>query len=103
MGKKLELRTYHIGLKYLFQQPTLNARQTRWLEILSEYDFNIKHINGKENKVVDALSRRVHIMHATAISMHQSDLKSIILDCLVTKQNYLQVKKTYNKDMYNGK
>jgi hypothetical protein len=66
MGKKFKLRTYHIGLKYLFEQPTLNSRQTRWLEFLSEYDLDIKHIKGKENKVVDALSRRVHLMHATA-------------------------------------
>jgi hypothetical protein len=29
MGKKFELRTDHIGLKYLFEQLTLNARQTR--------------------------------------------------------------------------
>jgi hypothetical protein len=92
MGKKFKLRTDHIGLKYLFEQPTLNARQTRWLEFLSEYDFDIKHIKGKENKVVDALSRRVHLMHATIVSMHQSDLKSIILDGLVTDQHYLQVK-----------
>jgi hypothetical protein len=92
MGKKFELRTYHIGLKYLFEQLTLNARQTRWLEFLSEYDFDIKHIKGKENKVSDALSRRVHIMHAIAISMHQSVLKSRILDGLVTYQHYLQVR-----------
>jgi hypothetical protein len=30
--------------------------------------------------VVDALSRRVHEMHATAISMYQSDLKPIIIE-----------------------
>jgi hypothetical protein len=47
MGKKFELRTDHSGLKYLFEKPTLNARQTRWLEFLSEYDFDIKHIKGK--------------------------------------------------------
>jgi hypothetical protein len=52
MGKRFELRTDHSGLKYLFEQPTLNARKTRWLEFLSEYDFDIKHIKGKENKVV---------------------------------------------------
>jgi hypothetical protein len=92
MGKKFELRTDHIGLKYLFEQPTLNARKTRWLEFLSEYDFDIKHIKGKENKVVDALSRIVHILHATAVSMHQSDLKRRILDGLFTDQHYLQVK-----------
>jgi hypothetical protein len=62
MGKIFELRTYHSGLKYLFKKPTLNVRKTRWLEFLSEYDFDIKHIKGKENKVVDALSRRVHLV-----------------------------------------
>ena len=92
MGKKFELRTDHIVLKYLFEQPTLNARKTRWPEFLSEYDFDMKHIKGKENKVVDALGRRVHIMHATAIIMHQLDLKRRILDGLVTDRHYLQVK-----------
>jgi hypothetical protein len=32
MGKKFELRTDHIGLKYLFEQTTLNAKKTRWME-----------------------------------------------------------------------
>jgi hypothetical protein len=49
-GKKFELRTDHSGLKYLFGQPTLNARQIRWLEFLSEYDFDINHIKGKKIK-----------------------------------------------------
>ena len=31
-------------------------------------------------------------MHATTVSMHQSDLKRIILDVVVTDRNYLQVK-----------
>ena len=59
MKKNFELRKDHNGLKYLFDQPTLNARKSRWLEFLSEYEFYIKHIKGKENKVVDALSRRI--------------------------------------------
>jgi hypothetical protein len=67
----------------------MNARKTRWLELLSEYDLDIKNIKGKYNKVVDALSRRVHLMHDTAISMHHSELKIIILDELVTDQHYL--------------
>jgi hypothetical protein len=84
MGKRFELRTDHIVLKYLFEKPNLNARKIRWLEFLSEYDLDIKHIKGKKNKVVDALSRRVHLMHSTTVSMHQSNLKSRILDDLVT-------------------
>jgi hypothetical protein len=71
--------------------------QTRWLEFLSEYDLDIKHIKGKENKVVDSLSRRVHLMNATTISMHQSDLKTRILYDIVTDQHYLQVKEILQK------
>ena len=32
MGIRFEMRTNHNGMKYLFDQPTLNARQSRWLE-----------------------------------------------------------------------
>ena len=66
--------------------------------ILSEHDFDIKHIKGKQNKVVDALSRRLHLMHATVVSMHQSDLKRIILDVVVIDQHYLQVKEILQKE-----
>jgi hypothetical protein len=62
------------------------------LEFLSEYDFDIKHIKGKENKVVDALNRRIHAMHATTISMCKSDLKNRILEALISDEHYLQVK-----------
>jgi hypothetical protein len=80
MGKKFELRTDHNSLKYLFDQPTLNARQIRWLEFLCEYDFDIRYIKGKDNKVADALSRKVHELHAIAISMYRTELKDKILE-----------------------
>jgi hypothetical protein len=88
MGKKFELRTDHNGLKYLFDQPTLNARQIRWLEFLCEYDFDIKHIKGKENKVVDALSRKVHELHATTISMYRTELKDRIVEAASANLQY---------------
>jgi hypothetical protein len=67
-------------IDYLFDQSTLNARQIRWLEFLCEYDFDIKHIKGKENKVADALSRKVHELHATTISMYMTEIKDRILE-----------------------
>ena len=42
------------------EQYNINARQRIWMELLCEYDFDIKHIKGKENKVADALSRKMH-------------------------------------------
>ena len=61
-------------LKYFLDQPNLNARQSRWLSFLSDYDFEIQHIKGKENKVVDALSRNATLNFAAAISTYVSDL-----------------------------
>ena len=81
MGKNFELRIDHDGLKYLFEQPNLNARQRRWMELLCEYDFDINHIKGKENKVVDALSRK---MHVAVISTSTSNLKDKIIEASVT-------------------
>jgi hypothetical protein len=91
MGKRFELRIDHNGLKYLFGQPNLNARQSRWLEFLSKYEFDINHIKGKENKVVDALNRRVHELHATTISMHQTDIKIKILEAANADMQYKEL------------
>ena len=57
MGRKFLLKTNNMSLKYFFDQLDLNARQARWLAFLSEYHFELKHIKGKENKVVDGLTR----------------------------------------------
>ena len=75
MGRRFELRTDHFDMKYLFDHPTLNDRQAIWLEFLCEFDFEIKHIKGKENRVVDALSRKVHELHLVSLSNCQSDLR----------------------------
>nr|GEW35806.1 retrotransposon protein, putative, Ty3-gypsy subclass [Tanacetum cinerariifolium] len=39
-------------------QKELNMRQRRWLKLLSDYDCDIRYHTGKENVVVDALSRK---------------------------------------------
>ena len=39
MDKIFEIRTDHCGLKCFFDYPTLNARKSRWLEFLCEFDF----------------------------------------------------------------
>jgi hypothetical protein len=52
MGRKFEINIDHRNQKHLFDQKTLNIRQTGCLEFLSVCDFDIKHIKGKENKVV---------------------------------------------------
>lgn len=62
------------GLRYLFGQPNMNARKVRWSANHSEFDFEIKYIKGKENKVVYNLSRRVHVNHISIMSSYGIDL-----------------------------
>jgi len=79
----------NISLKYMFDQQNMNARQVRWLAFLSEYDFEIKHIKGKENKVADALSRNA-ILDAT--STYKTDLEEKIKERERYDVNYQKLK-----------
>jgi hypothetical protein len=51
------LLTDHAALTYLNDSATVSRRNARWLEFLSQFDFRIEHIKGRENIVADALSR----------------------------------------------
>ena len=57
-GAKCEVYTDHQSLKYIFTQKELNMRQRRWLELVKDYDIDIRYHPGKANKVADALSRK---------------------------------------------
>ena len=76
------------GLKYMLDQPNLNARQARWLAFLSEYDFEIQHIKGKENKVVDALSRNAKLNFIAAINSYKIDLEEQLEYGIGQDENY---------------
>jgi hypothetical protein len=98
MGKIFELRTKYNGLKYLFGKPNLNATQSRSLKFLSEYEFEINHIKGKEKKVVDALSRRVHEMYVETIQICKSYLKDRVLEATKSYQHYVETKEKLQQD-----
>ncbi|GJX70773.1 putative nucleotidyltransferase, ribonuclease H [Tanacetum coccineum] len=57
-GTKCTVFTDHKSLQYILDQKELNMRQRRWLELLSDYDCDIRYHPGKANVVVDALSRK---------------------------------------------
>ena len=56
-GYPVILYTDHSAIKYLTNKPITNGRVTRWLILLQEFDITIKDRLGKENLVVDFLSR----------------------------------------------
>nr|GEU97872.1 hypothetical protein [Tanacetum cinerariifolium] len=55
-GTKCTVFTDHKSLQHILDQKELNIRQHRWLELLSDYDCDIRYHPRKENIVADALS-----------------------------------------------
>lgn len=53
---------HHEALKYIRNQPNLNRKQARWASFLEEYNFVLKHKSGAQNRVADALSRKVQCL-----------------------------------------
>ncbi|GKA94352.1 putative reverse transcriptase domain-containing protein [Tanacetum coccineum] len=55
---KCTVFTDHKSLQHILNQKELDMRQLRWLELLSDYDCEIRYHLRKANVVADALSRK---------------------------------------------
>ncbi|GJV96873.1 putative reverse transcriptase domain-containing protein, partial [Tanacetum coccineum] len=60
-GTRCTVFTDHKSLQHILDQKELNMRQRRWLELLSDYDCDIRYHPGKANVVADALSHKERI------------------------------------------
>ncbi|GJR97454.1 putative reverse transcriptase domain-containing protein [Tanacetum coccineum] len=58
VGTKCTVFTDHKSLQHILNQKELNMRQRHWLELLSDYDCEIRYHPRKANVVADALSRK---------------------------------------------
>ncbi|GKE37720.1 retrotransposon protein, putative, ty3-gypsy subclass, partial [Tanacetum coccineum] len=74
--------TDHKSIQHIFNQKELNMRQRCWIELFSDYDYEIRYHPGKVNVVVDALSKKemVKPKRIQAINLTlQSSIKGKIL------------------------
>ncbi|GKD07158.1 putative reverse transcriptase domain-containing protein [Tanacetum coccineum] len=82
-GTKSVIYTNHKSLQYIFDQKDLNMRQRQWIELLNNYECEIKYHPGKANVVANALSRKERLkprrVRDMSITIH-SGLKTKILE-----------------------
>jgi hypothetical protein len=86
----------------MFNQPDLNARQARWLAFLRKFDFEVRHIKGKENKVADTLRRRVVGLFEINISRAESDLEQRIGTAGINNGNYTKMMEEFQNSIANS-
>ncbi|GJZ17439.1 putative reverse transcriptase domain-containing protein [Tanacetum coccineum] len=88
-GTRCTVFTNHKSLQHILDQKELNIRQRHWLELLSDYDYDIRYHPGKENIVADALNRkeRIEPLRVQALVMTISlDLPKRILKAQIEAQ-----------------
>ena len=66
LGADLIIKSDHQCLRYFLTQRKLSEKQYRWANFLSLFHFQIMHMPGHKNVIVDALSQRPKV---NAISM----------------------------------
>ena len=69
MPKEFILFFDNHALQFIMQQPKLSQKHVKWVEFLQGFTFVIKHINGKANKVADALSRKSLMVQESQIQV----------------------------------
>ncbi|GJS00850.1 putative reverse transcriptase domain-containing protein [Tanacetum coccineum] len=102
-GTKCTMFTDHKSLQHILDKKELNMRQRRWLELLSDYDYDIRYHSGKANVVADALSRkeRIEPLRVRALVMTIGlDLPKRILEAQIEAQIEAQKPREPRKVVY---
>ncbi|GKB05143.1 putative reverse transcriptase domain-containing protein [Tanacetum coccineum] len=73
-GKKCTVFTDHQSLHHILKQKMLNMRHRRWVELLSDYDCELKYHPGKANTSLIS-----HILEAQQEAMKEENLKKVAL------------------------
>ncbi|GKD66781.1 putative nucleotidyltransferase, ribonuclease H, partial [Tanacetum coccineum] len=98
-GVKCTVFTDHKSLQYILDLKELNMRQRRWIELLSDYDCEIRYHPGKANVVADALSRKerekpLRVRSLMLLIMHESHKSKYSIHPGSTKM-YQDLKRLY--------
>ena len=98
-GTKCVVFTDHKSLHHIFNQKELNMRQRLWVELLNDYDCEIRYHPGKANVVADALSRKGHV---NSIVLHSIQVTYDIQDRIRKAQHLTVTEGNMHEEMSSG-
>jgi len=91
----------HESLKYLKGQSKLNKRHAKWVELIEQFPYVIKHKQGKTNVVVDPLSSRHTLLNILDTKYLGFDhIKEIYKDDLDFSLIYQECSKGGHEDFF---
>jgi hypothetical protein len=102
--KEFVIHSDYESLKYIHSQGKLNRRYAKWIEFIESFLYVIEHKKGKENVIVDALSKGYALLTQLDYKtfgletikdqyVHDANFKDVLLHC--------KDGKTWNKFIFN--
>ena len=75
LGRNFVFYVDHQALLYLLNKPVRTGKYARWMLLLQEFDFSIKHTSGKEHAMAYFLSRIVTGEEPTGVDDELPDVQ----------------------------
>jgi hypothetical protein len=75
---RIEVYSDHRSLEYFMTTKILTAKQVRWMEFLSDFNFRIMYTAGKNNQKADILSRREQDVAAQELFKRDSRSRTLL-------------------------
>jgi len=82
LGRPFVIRTDHTALSWLKKTPQPIGQNARWLELLGEYDFIIKHRPGPRHGNADAISRHPCLNKSSCTACHGAELRCVAITAI---------------------
>ncbi|CAG2254324.1 unnamed protein product [Mytilus edulis] len=92
LGRKFLLRTDHGSLRWIFAFKDPQGQLARWIESLSQYNFDIQHRPGTKHSNADAMSRNSN-ENDLCIHLKEGNLDSSCAECIEWKQEWSEFRK----------
>lgn len=86
-GNRFVIHTDHKALQFMLTQEHLNPMLAEWVEVILDYDFEVRHMPGILNTLADSLSRAYpkHMRQRRDVQVYDSKAKLVLSKMSITE------------------